>query len=142
MMLFRRFLLLVAALAYGVMPMSGTSSGLSAMAMPVASVSDGVVPEHHGGSGMMREIAAIAADSADCPHSGMSATLSELDPDNHADHGKGKGSAVWHCSACLTLPVDITFAYQGPAARAAEAATLPRPLVSQRAAPLTPPPRA
>ncbi|KQW31563.1 hypothetical protein ASE36_04805 [Rhizobium sp. Root274] len=125
-----RLLLFVAALAYGAMPVTG----MSAMAMPVVQMTD-----HSGGLDRPASVAKAMVD-VDCPHSGVSKTV--------ADAGEGAGDSSkpmkinGHCAACLTLPANPAFADGGQAARAAEAG-LPMPqLVSQMAAPVTPPPRA
>jgi hypothetical protein len=130
-----RLLLLVAALAYGAMPLTG----MSAMAMPVAHAMD-------PGGGMMHSPAynpAPAADvmaDIDCPHSNSPAAVVDADPGS--DQPAKPVKMTWHCAACLTLPADAVLADSGKPARAAEApARLPR-LVSQSTAPLTPPPRA
>lgn len=130
-----RLLLLVAALAYGAMPMTG----MSAMAMPVAHAMD-------AGDRMVQSSAhnpAPAADmmaDVDCPHSGSPMTGADTDPGS--DQPMKPVKMTGHCAACLTLPADAVFADSGTPARAAEASTrIPR-LVSQLTAPLTPPPRA
>ncbi len=125
-----RLLLLVAALAYGAMPMTG----MSAMAMPVAHAMDA-----SGDAGLLVSASKVAVD-IDCPHSGSATTVA--DADGNAHHPAKPLKMTWHCAACLTLPTDPVLAGSGKPARAAEAsARLPR-LVSQLTAPLTPPPRA
>lgn len=124
---FIRLLLLVAALAYGAMPVTG----MSALAMPVMQMTD------HGGD--LRQPASVKNTLADvdCPHSGAGKIVADA-----SDHGAKPVKIKGHCAACLTLPANPAFANGGQPARAAEAA-LPMPqLVSQLAAPLTPPPRA
>ncbi|THV23293.1 hypothetical protein [Peteryoungia ipomoeae] len=123
-----RLLLLIAALAYGAMPMTG----MSAMAMPIA----------HGTNAGDHPAAPVASamTDMDCPHSGSQLT--------HAGTADGSGApdkpmkTVWHCAACLTLPADLAMDDSGKPARAAEAPALPARLVSQMSAPVTPPPRA
>lgn len=125
-----RLLLLVAALAYGAMPMTG----MSAMAMPVAHAM-----EVSGDAGLLVSASKVAVD-IDCPHSGSAAIVADADGNSH--HQAKPLKMTWHCAACLTLPADPVLAESGKPARAAEAsARLPR-LVSQLTAPLTPPPRA
>lgn len=126
-----RLLLLVAALAYGAMPMTG----MSAMAKPVA-------PAMDGGSGMMHNPAPVPDVMADvdCPHSSSPTTVADTDPGS--DQPMKPVKMTGHCAACLTLPAEAVFADSGTPARAAEAsARLPR-FVSQLTAPATPPPRA
>lgn len=126
-----RLLLLIAALAYGAMPMTG----MSAMAMPAAHAMDA--------SGDLGEPVAASTEMADidCPHS--AAVLSVADAaDGNAEHPSKPMKTVWHCAACLTLPADTVLADSGKPARAAEASALPSRLVSQLRAPATPPPRA
>jgi hypothetical protein len=125
-----RLLLLIAALAYGAMPMTG----MSAMAMPVAHAMDA-----RGEAGVPVSASMFSVDM-DCPHSGSAVTIA--DADGGSPHPAKPLEMTWHCAACLTLPAEPTLADSGKPARAAEAATrLPR-LVSQVTAPLTPPPRA
>jgi hypothetical protein len=126
-----RLLLLIAALAYGTMPMTG----MSAMAMPV-------VPAM-GASGDFGEpvAASTAMTDIDCPHSAGGFSVADA-AHGDADHQPKPMKTVWHCAACLTLPVETTLADSGKPARAAEAGTLSPRLVSQMTAPLTPPPRA
>ncbi|MFN3719759.1 MAG: hypothetical protein ACK4UW_12730 [Rhizobium rhizophilum] len=126
-----RLLLLIAALAYGAMPMTG----MSAMAMPMAHAMDA--------SGDLGEpvAASTAMADIDCPHSG--AVLSVVDAaDGNAEHPSKPLKTAWHCAACLTLPALPFVADSGKPARAAEAPALPSRLVSQLRAPATPPPRA
>ncbi|MFN3319129.1 MAG: hypothetical protein ACK43M_10310 [Allorhizobium sp.] len=126
-----RLLLLIAALAYGAMPMTG----MSAMAMPAANAMDA--------SGDLGE--PVAASSAmadvDCPHSASGLSVADA-ADGDPDHPSKPMKSVWHCAACLTLPADTVLADSGKPARAAEASALPSRLVSQLRAPATPPPRA
>lgn len=131
MRVFARLLLLLAAFAYGSMPMSG----MSVMAMPMA---HGVHGEALHGANLERSAHAMA--DVDCPHAGS------MEP--AADHVDGTGpdskplKMTSHCAACLTLPAMIALGDNGKPARAAEAATLSPRLLSQLMAPLTPPPRA
>jgi hypothetical protein len=125
-----RLLLLVAAFAYGAMPMSG----MAVMAMPVVQMAD------HGGD--LHQPASVAKTVADvdCPHSGTSKTLADAGDD--VDDSSKPVKINGHCAACLTLPATSAIATGGQAARTAEGA-LPMPqLASQMTAPLTPPPRA
>jgi hypothetical protein len=125
-----RLLLLVAAFAYGAMPVTG----MSAMAMPAVHMTDIGSNWHQPVS-----VAKVATD-VDCPHSGVSKPVADAGDDG--DHSSKPMKSSGHCAACLTLPANPAIATGGQAARAAEAA-LPMPqLVSQLSAPLTPPPRA
>lgn len=122
-----RLLLLVAALAYGAMPMTG----MSAMVVHAMEASGDV---------KVSVSATKVAVDIDCPHSVLSATVA--DANGSTDQPAKPLKQTWHCAACLTLPADPVLAESGKPARAAEApARLPR-LVSQMRAPLTPPPRA
>ncbi|MDH4413707.1 MAG: hypothetical protein QE484_10390 [Rhizobium sp.] len=125
-----RLLLLVAALAYGAMPLTG----MSAMAMPMAHAMNA--------AGDLQQAAASAKAMADvdCPHSRSDVT--SADQTAPGDHGGMPVKMVWHCAACLTLPVHAALPDSGKPARAAEAGTFSPRLVSQKTAPLTPPPRA
>lgn len=125
-----RLLLLIAALAYGAMPMTG----MSAMAMPLVQALDA-----SGDAGLLVSVSKVAVDM-DCPHSGSAATIADADGDSH--HPAKPLKMTWHCAACLTLPADAVLAESGKPARAAEASTRFPRLVSQLTAPLTPPPRA
>jgi hypothetical protein len=125
-----RLLLLVAALAYGAMPMTG----MSAMGMPVAHAMD--LASDLTASGSTPQLIA----DVDCPHSGQAMVATQ--PDNGHDHTSTPLKTSWHCAACLTLPANATLPDSGKPARAAEAATLSPRLVSQTPAPATPPPRA
>jgi len=126
-----RLLLLIAALAYGAMPMTG----MSAMAMPAAHAIDA--------SGDLGEPVATSTAMADidCPHSGAGVSVADA-ADGDVDHSSKPMKSVWHCAACLTLPADTVLADSGQPARAAEASALPSRLMSQLRAPATPPPRA
>jgi hypothetical protein len=130
MQVLARLLLLIAALAYGVMPMTG----MAAAAMPTHVID---------GSGMHGTASASAVPAMadiDCPHSGIRMTVA--DAGDGAEHSPKPLKTTWHCSACLTLPALPVLADSGKPARAAEAdLVLPR-LVSQLSAPATPPPRA
>ncbi len=121
-----RFLLLLAALAYGAMPMTG----MPAMAMPVMHAMD------QGDFSTSHHLPAKAVAHSDCPHSGDQ-TIS-IDED---DQSSKPSKMAAHCAACLTLPADPVLADSGKPARAAEAMSLFPRLVSQMTAPLTPPPR-
>ncbi|MDZ7875208.1 MAG: hypothetical protein U5N27_20230 [Rhizobium sp.] len=125
-----RLLLLVAALAYGAMPMTG----MSAMAMPVVHAMDA--------TGDPREMvsASTAMADVDCPHSGQ--RMPAMDQGDEAGHSFKPVKMTSHCAACLTLPAETVLADSGKPARAAEASALPSRLVSQLMAPATPPPRA
>ena len=129
MKLLARLMLLLAALAYGAMPVTG----MSVMAMPMAHAMDG--------AGEVREAAFITKVVADqdCPHSAAETTVD--DTDHGSDVHSTSTKMMWHCAVCLTLPVDISLSDRGKPARAAEAATLSPRLVSQMTIPLTPPPR-
>ncbi|MDH4442473.1 MAG: hypothetical protein QE284_19065 [Rhizobium sp.] len=125
-----RLLLLVAALAYGAMPVTG----MAVMAMPLAQMTENVGDLHPATS------AAKAVVDVDCPHSGVSKTVA--DAGDGADHSSKPMKMTSHCAACLTLPADPAFADGGQPARAAEATLPMQKLVSQLTAPQTPPPRA
>lgn len=124
-----RLLLLVAALAYGAMPMTG----MSAVAMPVAHAMDTAGTQPAAAS-------TKAMADVDCPHSGSQTTVADAGGDG--EHPSKPVKTAWHCAACLTLPAHPGFADGGKPASAAEAGLLIPTLVSQMAAPLTPPPRA
>lgn len=125
-----RLLLLIAALAYGAMPMTG---------MPAMAMSGGHAMDLPGDLDHSISIPKAVA-KVDCPRSdrGM------------IGHGIADGSGdasdplktTWHCSACLTLPANAVLPESGKPARAAEASRLFPSLMSQQLAPLTPPPRA
>ncbi len=121
-----RLLLLLAALAYGAMPMTG----MTAMAMPVVHVMD------KGDLFQPHYMPAKAVADSDCPHSGGKTT--SIGDDDQSSKPLKMAS---HCAACLTLPADPVLADSGKPARAAEAMSLSPRLVSQMTAPLTPPPR-
>jgi hypothetical protein len=126
-----RLLLLVAALAYGAMPMTG----MSAMAMTEAHAMDADVDLGEPVAASM-----VMAD-VDCPHSAAGLSVADT-ADGDLDHPSKPMKTVWHCAACLTLPAETVLADSGKPARAAEASALPSRLVSQLRAPATPPPRA
>jgi hypothetical protein len=120
---FIRLLLLIAALAYGAMPISGAI----AMGMGM-SQSDGMAadPGQHG--------TMVATNDPDCPHAAASSKPS----------GKAGGAKMLpggHCAACVTLAPQIAFADAGKPARAAEAPQLSPRLLSLVLAPQVPPPR-
>lgn len=116
---FVRLMLLIAALAYGAMPISG------AIAMGMGTgIAAG--PGQHG---MM----AAAADP-DCPHAAASTPVGKV--------GGAKMLPGGHCAACVTLAPQIAFADAGKPARAAEAPQLSPRLLSLVLAPQVPPPRA
>lgn len=131
MTLLARLLLLIAALAYGAMPMTG----MSALAMPAAHAMQD--------AGDRREpvSASTAMADIDCPHSASGLSVAD-GADGDLDHPSKPMKTVWHCAACLTLPAETVLADSGKPARAAEASALPSRLVSQLLAPQTPPPRA
>lgn len=129
MTLLLRAFLLLAALAYGAMPVTG-------MAMPVAAPmqitaitatqADESAHAMHGGmkpGATKPRHAETASTNADCPH-------------------PGKTDRSSHCSACLTLPASLVIADAGSPARSAEAPSLVTALHSEPSAPITPPPRA
>jgi hypothetical protein len=131
MQLLARLLLLIAAFAYGTMPMTG----MSVMAMPVAHAMDASDPH-----GTVSAPTIQAMVDVDCPHSVSRMTVA--DGGDASEHSSKPMKISWHCSACLTLPALPVVADSGKPARAAEAATLAPRLVSQLMAPQTPPPRA
>ena len=126
-----RLLLLIAAFAYGTMPMTG----MAVMAMPVAHAMDAGDPH-----GTVSAPAVQTMADVDCPHSGNRMTVA--DGDGGTEQNPKTVKISWHCSACLTLPALPVVADSGKPARAAEAVTLAPRLVSQLRAPQTPPPRA
>tara|TARA_R110002020_G_scaffold96186_20_gene230608 strand:+ start:3326 stop:3703 length:378 start_codon:yes stop_codon:yes gene_type:complete len=117
-----RLLLLLAALAYGAMPLQG----VAAVALSVAD------------AGLM------AAASAH-PHAMMPGSAHEPCP--HAkipmdtDHAGHMAMAGGHCGACLTLATVNPFIDAGPPVRTAEASGPAPRLKSTPAAPLERPPR-
>ncbi|MFN4207650.1 MAG: hypothetical protein ACK4HG_14745 [Agrobacterium albertimagni] len=126
-----RLLLLVAALAYGAMPMTG----MSAMAMPAAHAMD-------AGGDLSEPVAASPTMvNIDCPHSAAGLSIADA-ADGDLGHPSKPMKTVWYCAACLTLPANTVRSDSGKPARAAEASALPLRLVSQLRAPATPPPRA
>lgn len=131
MQVLARLLLLIAAFAYGTMPMTG----MSVMAMPMAHAMDASDPH-----GTFSAPTIQAMVDVDCPHSVSRLTVA--DGGDAGEHRSKPMEASWHCSACLTLPALPVVADSGKPARAAEAATLVPRLVSQLMAPQTPPPRA
>jgi len=131
MQVLTRLLLLIAAFAYGTMPMTG----MSVMAMPVAHAMDASDPH-----GMVSAPTIQAMVDVDCPH--LVSRMTVADTDDATEHSSKPMKRSWHCSACLTLPALPAVADSGKPARAAEAATLAPRLVSQLMAPQTPPPRA
>lgn len=125
-----RLLLLIAAFAYGSMPMTG----MAVVAMPVAHAMDAGDPH-----GTVSAPAVQTMTDVDCPHSGNRMTVVD---GGGTEQNPKPVKISWHCSACLTLPVETVLADSGKPARAAEASALPSRLVSQLRAPQTPPPRA
>ncbi|EKF59162.1 hypothetical protein QWE_12948 [Agrobacterium albertimagni AOL15] len=125
-----RLLLLIAALAYGAMPITG----MSAMAMPAAHAMD-------AGGDLSEPVAASPTMvDVDCPHAATGLSIADA-ADRDLDHSSKPMKTVWHCAACLTLPAETVLADSGKPARAAEASALLSRLVSQLSAPATPPPR-
>lgn len=131
MQVLARLLLLIAAFAYGTMPMTG----MSVMAMPVAHAMN--ASDTHGTVSAPKIQAMV---DVDCPHSVSRVRVA--DTDDATEHSSKPMKVSWHCSACLTLPALPAVADSGKPARAAEAVTLAPRLVSQLMAPQTPPPRA
>lgn len=125
-----RLLLLIAALAYGAMPMTG---------MPAMAMSGGHAMDMPGDLDHPISVTKAVA-KVDCPHSDRG--IASTDEVDGTDHGSNVLKTTWHCAACLTLPADASFAESGKPARAAEAGGLSPILVSQQTAPQTPPPRA
>jgi hypothetical protein len=134
MMSFVRLLLLVAAFAYGAMPLAG----MAVVAMPLTPPME-TGAASHGPAETAKSEATVTADM-DCPHAASGPTLAQTD-DKTVPTGK-PSNATGHCAACLTLPAQAAFADSGKPPRAAEAPALLARLVSQTTAPLTPPPRA
>ncbi len=127
-----RTLLVLAALAYGAMPLTGMAGVPSAPAAFAAAAmateaETGAAPTTaaHGhamhGKGLMAASSTHGANS-DCPH-------------------PGKSDRSPHCAACLTLPAALPMADGGKPPRSAEAVTVLATLTSWPAAPLDPPPR-
>ncbi len=115
-------MLLIAALAYGAMPISGAIA--MGMGMGIGMADN---PGQH-------EMSAMTADP-DCPHAATAST----------PVGKAGGAKMLpggHCAACVTLVPQIAFADAGKSARAAEAPQLSPRLLSLVLAPQVPPPRA
>lgn len=123
MTLLIRTLLVLAALAYGAMPLTGMAAmmpeGASVIAEPAADT-------HATHGHVMQSEMTMAADSGqadgDCPH-------------------PGKTDRTPHCAACLTLPADLRIADAGSPPRAAEASAIIVAFSSWPTAPLDPPPR-
>ncbi|UJW76199.1 hypothetical protein [Rhizobium sp. SL42] len=123
-------MLLIAALAYGAMPISGAAAMAVSMAAMSADVSgsDGMVVDL-GQHGMV-----TATADPDCPHAAAASK----------PMGKANGAKMMpggHCAACVTLAPQISFADAGKPARAAEAPGLSPRLFSRTLAPQVPPPR-
>lgn len=127
-----RTLLVLAALAYGAMPLTGMAGvpsapaafAAAAMAAEAATAAPAI---HHGPGHAMQGQSPMAASSThgtdtDCPH-------------------PGKSDRSPHCAACLTLPAALPMADGGQPPRSAEAVTVLATLSSWPAAPLDPPPR-
>lgn len=128
MTLLLRAFLLLAALAYGAMPLTGMAMPIAApmqIATATATQADETAHVLHGdmkhGASKATPAEAASAD-ADCPH-------------------PGKTDRSPHCSACLTLPANLIVADAGSPARSAEAPSLVTALRSEPSMPLTPPPR-
>lgn len=129
MKLLVRTLLILAALAYGAMPLIGVAAAKPAGADAV--VASAVVEPSANAHAMhghaMQSEAEVISDAAqpnaDCPH-------------------PGKTDRTPHCAACLTLPADFHIAASGKSPRAAEAPSVTVAFFSWPAAPLDPPPRA
>lgn len=126
MTLLIRTLLVIAALAYGAMPLTGIAamargdmSVASAVAAPATS---GHAPHGHAMQPEAEGISTAATADADCPH-------------------PGKTDRTPHCAACLTLPAALEIAASGKQPRAAEAAAVIVAFSSWPTAPLDPPPR-
>ena len=124
-----RLLLLIAALAYGAMPMTG----MTAMAMPFVHAMD-VTGDHYEPTAAPTTMADV-----DCPHSGQAMPLTQNG--DASEHGSKPVKTMSHCAACLVLPANWVLPDSGKPARTAEADTLSPRLVSQMTAPATPPPR-
>lgn len=131
MKLLVRTLLILAAVAYGAMPLTGTAAPMPTGAFVASAVAEPSAHAHamhvHAmrGHAMQSEVKVVAdafpADG-DCPH-------------------PGKTDRTPHCAACLTLPADLTIADAGSPPRAAEAPSVTVAFFSWPAAPLDPPPR-
>lgn len=126
MTLLIRTLLVLAALAYGAMPLTGVAamaSGDMSVASAVAEpATRGHAPHGHAMQPAAKGISATATANADCPH-------------------PGKTDRTPHCAACLTLPAALEIAASGKQPRAAEAPAIIVALSSWPTAPLDPPPR-
>ncbi|MFN7009367.1 MAG: hypothetical protein ACK4PN_04995 [Allorhizobium sp.] len=128
-----RTLLVLAALAYGAMPLTGMATAVSAPADPatVAMATEAATTApavHHGAGHAVHDGGKMAASSAygpadtDCPH-------------------PGKSDRSPHCAACLTLPAELQMAKPGRPPRSPEVPAVLATLLSWPAAPLDPPPR-
>ena len=128
MKLLVRTLLVLAALAYGVMPLTGVAAMVpaSAGAIPASAAAGPAASGHalhvHGMQTEAKAVADSAQADVDCPHPGKS------------DRGL-------HCAACLTLPAALQFAIFDKQPRAAEAPSITVAFASWLSAPLDPPPR-
>ncbi|QLF69505.1 hypothetical protein FE840_008085 [Peteryoungia desertarenae] len=124
MMMLLRSLLVIAALAYAVMPMHGAMAMVvTPAAQPIGQTDSGHSGHQHGGT---------MAITIGCPH-GFAAGPQEL-----PHHPMMSDD---HCSACLTILSARYLTDAGPAARAAEAPGISRSLVSTPASPPERPPR-
>lgn len=112
-----RLLLVLAALAYSLMPFTGM--GGLALASAQIAISESALP-------------------GDCPHASYGHTEKASDPaSSHPEGAKLTG----HCSACLTLPAEPLALVTGVPLRGVEVAALSPRLVSVDDDPLVPPPR-
>ncbi|MBV2186228.1 MAG: hypothetical protein KUL88_17025 [Rhizobium sp.] len=129
MKLLIRTLLVLAALAYVAMPLTGMATAVAAGADAIvaATVVETDSDDHAAHGQAMHTGAKVVADAAqtdgDCPH-------------------PGKTDRSPHCAACLTLPAELKIADAGGAPRAAQAPAASTAFSSWPAAPLDPPPRA
>ena len=126
MTLLIRTLLVLAALAYGAMPLTAMAAMMPAGATLESVVTERAASDHQLHGSEMRAGARPAAHASqadgDCPH-------------------PGKTDRTPHCAACLTLPADLRIADAGSPPRAAEAPAIILALSSWPTAPLDPPPR-
>lgn len=112
-----RLLLVIAALAYSLMPLTGMAG--PAMASTTTAISEIAIP-------------------GDCPHASSGHAGKMSDPASpHPEGTKFTG----HCSACLALPAEPLAWVTEAAPRGAEASALSPRFASVDDGPLLPPPR-
>jgi len=117
---FRHILVVIAAIAYGAMPLSGMAGETPDVAVVASVDAQSAAGTHHA---LPSAKGTKAAADSDCPH-------------------PVKAGLVGHCAACLTLAAQWQSQQPRPAAPPAPAPSLTERLSSHIAAPLLPPPRA